>query len=282
LTYQIVWRRAQSAAALTHQTLILEQTKRELERSNAELDSFASVIAHDLRGPLNTIGLLSRLLAVQDSRNSEDESADLAASIQSEIKSLGSLIESLLTYGRIGGGEVRMTDCDCSAVLNSVRQRLKSELEMSCAELTNDPLPTLPADRALMEELFQNLVENSIKYRGAEAPRIHVSVVQSAGASRFYVRDNGIGIKPDDFERIFQPFRQSRRGDSHGGIGLGLATCKRIVERHGGQLEVQSTLGKGATFSFTIPLPAQSISGSTTDHSREPACLTGAIAHGSS
>ena len=113
---------------------------------------------------------------------------------------------------------------------------------------------TLPADPALIQELFQNLVENSIKYHGAEPPRIHVSAVQSAGMSQFFVKDNGIGIKPADFERIFQPFRQSR-AESRGGIGLGLATCKRIVERHGGHIEVSSTDGKGATFSFTIPMP---------------------------
>jgi len=254
LTYWLVWRRIELLAAVTGQARILEETKRELERSNAELDSFASVIAHDLRGPLNTIGLLSRLLGDRRPPNSPDDSADLAANIQNEILSLSTLIQSLLNYGRVGGGEVHLADCDCGAVLDLVRHRLKSQLEENHAQVTNDSLPTLPADPALMQELFQNLIENSIKYRGAEPPRIHVSAVQSADMSRFFVRDNGIGIKPTDFQRIFQPFRQSR-ADSRSGIGLGLATCKRIVERHGGHIEVQSTYGKGTTFSFTIPMP---------------------------
>ena len=145
--------------------------------------------------------------------------------------------------------------CDCEAALESVRQKLKSELERDRAEITNDPLPTVPADRTLIEQLFQNLIENSIKYRSEASPRAHVSASQTSAGWEFLVRDNGIGIKPEDVERLFLPFQQLHGSKPHrGGVGLGLATCKRIVERHGGRIEVMPTYGQGATLMFTIPV----------------------------
>ena len=253
LIFRLVCRRNQAILTLAHQTQILEETKRELERSNSELDTFASRVAHDIRGPLNTIGLFAHLLGDSQSPQWSIDSAGWAACIENEVNSLGSLTKSLLTYGRVGGGNLRVAPCDCEAVLNSVRQKLRSLIEESGAQVTNDPLPTLSADLALIAELFQNLIENGIKYHSAEPPHIHVSATGSSEAWRFSVRDNGIGIEPSDLERIFEPFCQTGRVDSHRGVGLGLATCKRIVERHAGCIEVNSTVGLGTTFTFTIP-----------------------------
>jgi len=253
LIFRLVWRRNQAIVALAHQTQILEETKRELERSNSELDTFASRVAHDIRGPLNTIGLFAHLLGDSQLPQWNIDSAGWAASIENEVNALGNLTKSLLTYGRVGGGNLQVAPCDCEAVLNSVRQKLRSLIEETGAQVTNDPLPTLAADPTLTAELFQNLIENGIKYRSAEPPRIHVSAIGSSEVWRFSVRDNGIGIQPSDLERIFEPFCQTGRVDSHPGVGLGLATCKRIVERHGGCIEVNSTVGLGTTFSFTIP-----------------------------
>jgi len=261
LTFLLISRRAQTVTALAHQTRALEETRRELERSNAELDSFSSVVAHDIRGPLNTIGLFTHLLGNRASTKSDPESAEQIANIQSEVQSLSSLVKSLLSYARIGGGEVHRIACNCEAALESVRQKLRSELERNRAEITNDPLPTVPADRTLIEQLFQNLIENSIKYRSEASPRVHVSVSQTSAGWEFLVRDNGIGIKPEDVERPFLPFQQLHGNKPHrGGVGLGLATCKRIVERHGGRIEVMPTQGQGATLKFAIPLSSRTSS----------------------
>ncbi len=251
LIFELVSRRNQVVAALSHQTLLLQNTKGELERSNAELDTFASMVAHDIRGPLNTISLFSQLIG--RSAGSKVQPAECAAIIQTEIASLSNLIETLLAYAQIGGGDLRVAPCDCAAVLDSVRQKLRSLCEQNGAQVTNDPLPTLPADPVLIAELLQNLIENGIKYRGNEPPRIHVSAVQCPDAWQFFVRDNGLGIKAHDLPRIFDPFCQAGRVGSRRGVGLGLATCKRIVERHGGCIEVAST-GRGSTFTFTIPV----------------------------
>ena len=257
LTFVLISRRAQAVTALAHQTRALEETKRELERSNAELDGFASVVAHDIRGPLNTIDLFMHLLGDRDSAKFDAESAEHIAKIRKEVHSLSRLIQSLLSYARIGGGEVHCSACDCEAALESVRQKLKSELERDRAEITNDPLPTVPADRTLIEQLFQNLIENGIKYRSEAPPRVHVSASQTFAGWEFLVRDNGIGIKPEDVERLFLPFQQLHGDEPHRigeGVGLGLATCKRIVERHGGRIEVMPTHGQGATLMFAIPV----------------------------
>jgi signal transduction histidine kinase len=255
LTFVLISRRAQAVTALAHQTRALEETKRELERSNAELDSFASVVAHDIRGPLNTIGLFTRLLGDRGPTKSNAESAEHIAKIQSELHSLGSLIQSLLSYARVGCGHVHRTPCDCEAALESVLQKLKSELERDRAEITNDPLPTVPADRTLIEQLFQNLIENSIKYRSEAPPRVHVSASQTSADWEFFVRDNGIGIEPKDVERLFLPFQQLHGNEPHrAGVGLGLATCKRIVERHGGRIQLMPTHGQGTTLMFAIPV----------------------------
>ncbi len=251
LIFDLVSRRNQALAALTDQTLLLQTTKRELERSNAELDRFASMVAHDMRGPLNTISLFSQL--INRSESSKFQPAECAAIIQTEIASLSNLIQTLLAYGQIGGGDLRVTSCDCEAVLDSVTQKLRSLCEQNGAQVTNDPLPTLPADPVLIAELLQNLIENGIKYRDNDPPRIHVSALQSPEGWQFFVRDNGVGIKAYDLERIFDPFLQAGRVGSGRGVGLGLATCKRIVERHGGCIEVAST-GRGSTFTFTIPV----------------------------
>jgi signal transduction histidine kinase len=251
----LVARRAQAVTALARQSRALEATKRELERSNAELEGFASVVAHDIRGPLNTIGLLAQLLDAGLSAKPDAETSQYLTDINNEVNSLSSLIQNVLSYARVGSGEVRLADCDVDAALSSVRLKLKSEQDRHGAAITNDPLPTIPADPTLIEQLLQNLVENSIKYRSEAPPRVHVSATQNDSGWQFCVRDNGIGINANDVQRIFQPFHQLHGSKTRrGGVGLGLATCKRIVERHGGRIEVSSTRGEGSTFVFTIPL----------------------------
>jgi signal transduction histidine kinase len=146
-------------------------------------------------------------------------------------------------------------ECDCERVLDGVRENLKADLEASHGRLTSQPLPVVHADPVLIAQLFQNLVENALKYRGELPPHVHVSVVRRPDCWLFSVRDNGIGIERDHMGQLFQPFRQALGTGQRprGGVGLGLATCKRIVERHGGSITVQSVPGRGATFEFSIP-----------------------------
>ena len=260
----LVARRAAVIRVLQRQTQELQDTteeldrsNQELERSNKELTNFASVVAHDLRGPLNTVGLNAQLLSCRQPIKVDAECRESVVSIQAELARMAGFIQSLLSYGRIGSGALRIEDCDCAAVLRDVRQNLKADLDRSGAEVESDPLPIIRADPVLIAQLFQNLIENSIKYRGEAPPRVHVSRSERPDSWSFSVRDNGIGLGPEDTERIFQPFHQAGGGrHTRGGVGLGLATCKRIVERHGGNINVESKLGEGTTFRITIPRPS--------------------------
>lgn len=166
----LAWRRVVIIKVLMHQTQALKDTTRELKRSNGELERFASVAAHDLRGPLNTVGLLTQVLSGCGPVTASVECGECIGSIQAQLTRMSDFIHRLLTYGRIGSSDARSAACDCTAVLMSVRQNLKADLDRNCVQVTNDPLPMLRADPVLMAELFQNLIENSIKYR-SEAVR---------------------------------------------------------------------------------------------------------------
>jgi signal transduction histidine kinase len=254
LALVLVLRRAMIIRELVRQKQTLNNTLRELERSNGELTNFASVVAHDLRGPLNTVGLLAHLLSNSNSIKADAECIESMGSIRTELDRMGSFIQSLLAYGRVGSGDIRFQVCDCASVLSDVQRNLMADLKRNSAEILNDGLPVIQADPVLIAQLFQNLIENSIKYRSDESPRIHISAVQRSEGCQFTLRDNGIGIRPEDFEKVFKPFSQIHGGRAaRGGVGLGLATCKRIVERHGGCIEVLSKPGEGASFVFTIP-----------------------------
>jgi signal transduction histidine kinase len=260
----LVARRTAVIRVLQHQTQVLKETteeldrsNQELERSNKELTDFASVVAHDLRGPLNTVGLNAQLLSSCEPVKVDAECRDNVESIQAELARMAGFIQSLLSYGRVGSGALRIEDCDCAAVLREVRQNLKADLDRNGVEVESDPLPIIRADPVLMAQLLQNLIENSIKYRRDAPPRVHVSCSERPDCWLFSVRDNGIGIGPRDTERIFEPFHQTGAGRrTRGGVGLGLATCKRIVERHGGGISAESRVGEGTTFLFTIPRPS--------------------------
>ncbi len=254
LTLLLVWRQMEVEAAVALQAQTLENTVRELHRSNAELENFASVVAHDIRGPLNSIVLAVNFLTGQATIKSDAECNEWLESITSELIRMSDLVQTLLAYGRVGAGEVNLSDCPCEAVLQSVRQSLRAELGSAGAEVTNDPLPTVRADPGLMAELLQNLVENGVKYRRESVPpRIHVTAKATPDAWLFSVRDNGIGMAVSDCALVFDPFYRVPGAEHSTGFGLGLATCQRIVARHGGRIEVQSVPGEGSTFTFVIP-----------------------------
>ena len=250
----LVVRRMSLISALAERNEAVERAGEELARSNAELDRFASRVAHDLRGPLNTIALVTSLLSQAGRDVPPEDGVGWAARIEGEVRHMSQMIQRLLAYGRAGGGALRPSRCDTAAVLTAVTQSLAASLGPADARVTHDPLPVISADPVLIAELLQNLIENAVKYRAADRPpRVHVSATESAGEAVFSVRDNGIGIGDGDRAAVFRPFTQLDPTGARGGLGLGLATCRRIVERHGGRIWVESAPGGGSTFFFALP-----------------------------
>ena len=164
------------------------------------------------------------------------------------------LIDQLLSYSRLGAKRTPFEPVNCQQLYTAVVANLKVAIEESGAVLTNDPLPTVMGDSVQLMQLFQNLLANAIKFRGKNRPRIHVTANLSEGEWRFAVRDNGIGIDPKHFDRLFVIFQRLHRRDEYPGTGIGLAICKKIVERHGGHIWVESKPGEGSTFYFTFPI----------------------------
>ena len=171
---------------------------------------------------------------------------------------MSDLIRTLLAYGHVGATEINLSDYDCESVLTRVRDGLHAEVKNAGVEITNDPLPIIRADPILLTELFQNLIENSIKYRQPAPLRIHVSARATSEGWLFSIRDNGIGMSPGECAHVFDPFYRGMEAASSNRFGLGLATCKRIVNRHGGRIEAQPERGHGSTFRFIIAAPGTS------------------------
>ncbi len=249
LTAFLGWRRLRISQALTRQTEALEHTTHQLARSNADLERFATVVSHDLRSPLTALSLNLQLLERQ--LPDDDDSGQTINEMRRSIDDMAALIRSLLEHGRATHEKLDLRACDLEEVLGTVRKRLAASLQTSGGQILHDSLPIIWADQSHMLSLFQNLIENAIKYRSAEPPRIGIAAQQSQRFWTFSVRDNGIGVDPHHQHRIFQIFERAET--SRGGAGVGLAVCKSIVERHGGKIWVESRPGKGSTFSFTVP-----------------------------
>lgn len=231
----------------------LQKTTDELERSNKELEEFAYVASHDLQEPLRMVASYTQLLE-RRYKGKLDESADKFIYYAVDgAKRMQSLIQDLLKYSRVGTQGKPFEAVDFSKVLQQALANLKLAIREENAEVTADPLPTLMADPTQMVQLFQNLIGNAIKFRGKEPPRIHVSAREEKGEWVFSIKDNGIGIDPAYFEKIFQIFQRLPGEKPIAGTGLGLSMCKKILERHEGRIWVESEKGQGATFHFTIP-----------------------------
>ncbi|MFN8384002.1 MAG: PAS domain S-box protein [Anaerolineales bacterium] len=231
----------------------LLKTLSELERSNTELEQFAYVASHDLQEPLRAVAGMVQLLQKRY-RGKLDERADEYINLAMDgATRMQTLITDLLEYSRVERRGNPILSTDANKALKSALRNLEGSIHKSGATVTNESLPTVEADAIQMTQLFQNLIGNAIKFQSERPPQIHVGVEDLGDFWRFSVKDNGIGIEPQYFDRIFLVFQRLHTRREYPGTGIGLSICKKIVERHGGRIWIESELGQGTTFYFTIP-----------------------------
>jgi len=232
----------------------LDEIRKELERSNGELEQFAYVASHDLREPLRGInGFMELLRQRSGSKLDEKDMEYIKYATDSAIR-MDELITCLLRYSRVKTHGMPFSSIPVQLALGEAVKNLKINIAETEALITSDELPTVKADGMQLTQLFQNLIANAIKFHGDQKPEIHIGCQKLDSFWQFSVRDNGIGIEPQFKDRIFVIFQRLHTRDKYPGYGIGLSICKRIVERHGGRIWVESQSGKGSTFYFTTPI----------------------------
>jgi signal transduction histidine kinase len=233
---------------------VMERTL-ELKRSNEDLEQFAYVASHDLQEPLRMINSYLELFRRRYQERFDPSALEFIGFALDGARRMQELIQDLLTYSRVGTHGKSMVPADCSEALEHALANLQVAIHEANAEIVQETLPVVIGDPVQLVQLFQNLVGNALKFRGPVTPRVRVGAVlkEQEQEWEFHVADNGIGIAPQDFERIFVVFQHLHSSDTYPGTGIGLAVCKKIVERHGGRIWVESKLGKGTTFHFTLP-----------------------------
>jgi signal transduction histidine kinase len=230
----------------------------DLKRSNEDLEQFAYVASHDLQEPLRMVTNYLQLLQERYKGRLDQNADDFIGFAREGAERMQVLITDLLQYSRVGTKPKEFRPAETDKVLKDSLSNLKVAIDETRAKITHDPLPIVVGDPIQLTQLFQNLIGNAIKFHGEQPPAIHVSAAQKDGVWEFSVRDNGIGIAAKDFERIFIIFQRLHARKKYAGTGIGLAVCKKIVERHGGRIWVASEPGKGTTFYFSIPAKAES------------------------
>ena len=224
-----------------------------LQTINADLRNFAYALTHDLREPLRMVVNFTQLLAKErEGKLGEDADKYISYAVEGALR-IEALLKALFDYWEVTelGGK-SLSPVDCNHALSHTLLNLQTAIQESGATVTSDPLPTVVAEDAMLVQVFQNLIGNSIKYRGEAAPRIHISAVRIAEGWLFSVRDNGVGIDPKDAEWVFGMFKRLHEKEVPG-TGIGLALCKKVVQRRGGRIWVEPEAGGGAVFKFTIP-----------------------------
>jgi two-component system, chemotaxis family, sensor kinase Cph1 len=232
----------------------LARQAEDLARSNAELQQFAYVASHDLQEPLRMVASFTQLLARRYKGRLGADADEFIGFAVDGARRMQGLVNDLLAYSRVGTRGREFAPVDGERVLQVALANLQTALEEAGGQVTHDLLPTIQGDETQLCQVLQNLVGNALKFHGSEPPRVHVSAQQIQGEWRFSVRDNGIGIDPEHSNRIFLLFQRLHTRADYPGTGMGLAIAKKIIERHGGRIWVESRTGKGSTFYFTLPM----------------------------
>src|SRR5213083_2828686 len=240
----------------------LREAHEELKRSNAELEQFAYVASHDLQEPLRMVSSYTQLLMRRYGDKLDGDAKEFTAFIVDGATRMKQLIEDLLAYSRVGTRDKNFKPVDSESSLKRALTNLRAAIQDSGATVTQDKLPTIHCDEVQLAQLFQNLIGNALKFRKPDvAPAVHVGAAEQGAEWEFMVRDNGIGIEPQYFERIFMVFQRLHDKGEYPGTGIGLAIVKKVVERHGGRIWVQSQPGAGTTFHFTMPKERKAANG---------------------
>jgi PAS domain S-box-containing protein len=224
-----------------------------LQRTNAELQDFAYTASHDLNEPLRTMTSYLGLLERRAARGLDPQGRELLGHATDGARRMRALIDDLLQYSRVANEPARREPVDLAAVLADVLDVLRPAIDEAGARIQASAMPTLEAERSQMAQLLQNLLANAIKFRGSRAPVVRVDAREGPGTWVLTVTDNGIGIAEADRERVFTMFTRLHDREQYAGTGIGLAICRRIAERHGGRIWVESTLGEGSVFYVLIP-----------------------------
>jgi len=236
-----------------------KQLMDELVKSNAELQQFAYVASHDLQEPLRMVASYVQLLERRYHDILDDDARDFIEFASDGASRMQLMIDDLLEYSRVDTAGHAFSTTSTEKAMQIATINLKEAIEESGVEITHDPLPTIEADQSQIIQVLQNLLANSIKFRGQKKPLIHVSADQDDGEWIFSVSDNGIGIEEQYGDRIFTIFQRLHGREEYPGTGIGLAVCKRIMERHQGRIWFDSEPGSGTTFNFSIPLTFEEI-----------------------
>jgi signal transduction histidine kinase len=231
----------------------LRKTSDDLTRSNAELKQFAYVASHDLQEPLRVIAGFVKLLEKRYKGRLDPDADGFITHTVDGVKRMQALIHDLLEYSQVDAKKREFKHADSAVIVQQAVHNLKAAIEESHPRITYEDLPVVMGDDTQLVRLFQNLIGNAIKFRGSEAPDIHIAAGKKEHEWVFSVSDNGIGIDPGHAKKIFVIFQRLQKIDRYPGTGIGLAICKKIVEHHGGRIWVESEPGKGATFYFTLP-----------------------------
>ncbi|NJN71689.1 MAG: response regulator [Limnothrix sp. RL_2_0] len=262
ILYAIERKKNQEALRTANELLRQEVAMRELmqqklRHSNQELEQFAYVASHDMKQPLASIYSWSQLLDVRYGDRLEEKGHSYIHSIQNSVKQMTQLIEDLLTYSRVDQAESTFVEVNCHLIAHQVINRLDSAIASKKAQITTNSLPSIYGNPLQLGQLFQNLIENALKYsKPHRPPLIHLSATRNPEALNqwiFSCQDNGIGIENEYFDQIFFAFKRLHSQAEYTGTGIGLALCKKIVQRHGGKIWLESTYGEGSIFYFSLP-----------------------------
>jgi len=240
-------------AQLQQEIAVRAEMQAALQRSNTEFEQLAYVASHDMQEPLRKIASYLQLLSQRYQGQLDADADEFIGYAVDGAKRMQALINDLLAFSRVGTKAKPIAPTDCNVIVRTALADLQFAIEDSGARVDVDDLPMVMGDATQLSQLFRNLLSNAIKFHRDEPPVVRVSTERTGASWRFTVSDNGIGIAPEYFERIFVIFQRLHGRSQYAGTGIGLAICKKIVERHGGQIEVRSIEGQGSTFTFTLP-----------------------------